>query len=311
MKYFRILLIVCLLAPSMSLAKEVTAEGHGASVEEAVQNAKINATDIAASTFVSSKQELKDGKFKEVLAKYSGGFIINSKVTSVETTNGIFKVVIVANVDTKKINEVIFSKGEINVGNAANTLRGVVDEKVTLTKAWTDLGKVSDPLVLNVVSTKFNVGPDNKVTASHHIEVKWNKKWMDDVKTLSTASWKKPTAESKVLCIENTPGFFVDKFDCKSMYVVPTEDDFMMDIVIGTATIDSKKVELFKVRLDLSRTTLWHRSTATVSGLERSHDIERLPALYLKEDGLDNFTIQHEINITDLEKLQNIELTIN
>jgi hypothetical protein len=166
-------------------AVEVSSTGYGSSFDEALQNAKVLATEYAASTFITGKQELVDGKYKEALGQYNGGLVRKYEVTNTSTNSGMYNVTILANVDTRKVNEII-TNGDVAVNVVVPQVEQKIDDLNKIRAAWQAISATSNPFAYAVDSVKYDVdGSDMDIKYQLHMQ--WNPKWVDDSKQLAAA----------------------------------------------------------------------------------------------------------------------------
>lgn len=170
---------VCNIAQAM----EVTATGYGSSSYEALQNAKVLATEYAASTFVTNKQELLNGKYKETLAQYNGGLIQKFVLKSTQIKAGVYKVTILADVNVDKINTII-TTGNVAPNTFSSQLEKAQDEHQKTTQALVAIDNASPRFGVVVDNSTYQVD-HNETTITYKFHVLWTPKWIDDVRQLA------------------------------------------------------------------------------------------------------------------------------
>lgn len=166
-------------------AVEVTVTGYGGSSDEALQNAKVLAIEYAASTFVTGKREITDGKYKETLGQYNGGLVQKYVVKSTAINDGVYAVTILADVNTDKINDII-TNGDTATNTVVPQIEKAFDEIHKVQAAWVAISAASDPFVFAVDDVKYKIDGEY-VQSEYHLHMKWNPKWLDDARQLAKA----------------------------------------------------------------------------------------------------------------------------
>jgi hypothetical protein len=149
--WLTILILACTC--SNVQAVEVSATGYGVNYDEALQNAKVSATEFAASTFITGKRELTNGEFSETVGQYNGGVVQRVVVDSTEVKGDLYKVVIKADVSMDKVNRVIAPNTvdtTLQATLAVNDMKKVLD-------AWYAIGKTSHPFAIVTDNVRFEV----------------------------------------------------------------------------------------------------------------------------------------------------------
>lgn len=182
-----VLVFIC----GMAQAQEVTVTGNGANFQNALQSAKVLATEEVASTFVTGREDLVNGKYKEVLGQYNGGLIQTYKVLSVQVTNGMYAVTIHANVDTDKVNKVIVN-GSTATSKAIPHVNKAVDEFYKTVAGWKAIDAASKPFAIAPYQTTYSVYDGRIVDVVYHLTMKWNPKWIDDADKLTQSINRSP-----------------------------------------------------------------------------------------------------------------------
>ena len=167
----------------MAQAIEVTATGYGSSSDEALQNAKVLATEYAASTFVTGKQELLNGKYNETLGQFNGGLIQTFVVKSTVIKAGVYEVTILADVNADKINTIITS-GNVAPNRFSSQLERIQDEHRKTAQALAAIDNASPRYGVVVDSSTYQLN-HNETTITYKFHVLWTPKWIDDVRQLA------------------------------------------------------------------------------------------------------------------------------
>lgn len=270
--------LITALACNLAQAVEVTATGYGSSFNESLQNAKVLATEYAASTFLTGKQELTDGKYKEILGQYNGGLVQKYTVKNTVVNAGVYAVTIQADVNIDKINKII-ADGESSPSVAVPQVEKVADEYRKTEAALVTINQVSNPFVMVVDNSKYTISDGRRVDIVYQLHLVWNPKWVDDVKQLARTIGR-PIAESqKGVCFGPKRA---SKYACGGMTILPDSDmwkriyfNIVIDYNDGTTetrqTLTMVAVELFtynweqRINNESSSTTA-NRNAAQVIG---------------------------------------------
>lgn len=213
--------IVVGLVCNLSQAAEVTATGYGGSYEESLQNAKVLATEQAASTFITSKQELIDGKFKEILKQYSGGLVRKYKVTNTLINKGVYEITITADVNADKINKII-ENGESSPMAVAAQIEKAIDEHDKTASALTAISAISNPFAVVVDGAEYVLTDDGEtIRATYHMHLVWNPKYVDDLKQLVTAVDRNSGSSAKEICFGSKSA---NNFRCGGITILPNNN---------------------------------------------------------------------------------------
>lgn len=180
-QFLSILTLACVC--NVAQAIEVTAIGYGSSSDEALQNAKVLATEYAASTFVTGKQELLNGKYKETLGQYNGGLIQKFVVKSTAVHAGVYEVTILADINADKINTII-TTGNVAPNTFSAQLEKIQDEHEKTRNALLAIDNASPRYGVVVDSSTYQID-QNETTIIYRFHVLWTPKWIDDVRQLA------------------------------------------------------------------------------------------------------------------------------
>jgi LysM repeat protein len=266
-------------------AAEVTATGYGSSFNESLQNAKVLATEYVASTFITGKQELTDGKYKETLGQYNGGLVQKYVVKNTVVLDGMYQVTILADVDTDKVNKIVADSDVITV--ATPQVLKAIDEYNKTTAAWLAINQVSNPFVITIIGSKYVVSNDRKkVNGTYYLSVTWNPKWIDDAKQLVKSIDRSPIGEpsTKAICfkqkVDDVGNCFgvlampdlnaVVKFNATIHHIDGTTETRLVDgqwaiseHLYSDANVSVKEPGWFKpIRTDISAVTLYEQETS-------------------------------------------------
>ena len=178
---------------STAHAQETTATGNGSSFFDALQNAKVLATEHVASTFITGRQDLINGKYNEVLGQYNGGLIQKYEVLNTVVTSGMYAVTIRADVDTDKVNKIIVSN-TTSTNDVVPHVEKAVDEFTKTANGWNAINDASNPFAITLVNTSYSVYDGRIVDVTYHFYMLWNAKWIDDAKQLTKAIGRSPVS---------------------------------------------------------------------------------------------------------------------
>lgn len=207
-----LLVILC----SVAQAQEVTTTGFGSNYDEALQNAKVSATEVAAGTFITGNRELVNGNYSESIGQYNGGIVQHVIVKSAEETDGLYKVVIKAEVNLDKVNRVIIPNNvpiSTRAVDAVNNMRKALD-------TWNAINKASHPFTIVTDSVKFDVIDQSTVKIGYSFHAKWNPKWVDDVKQFVKVAGHSINQNTRAMVCINSLGYVSD-YDCYEMSAIP------------------------------------------------------------------------------------------
>ena len=226
-----LLLAVILLVATASFAAEVTITGTGASTEEALQNAKLLATEAVAGTFITGREDLHNDQYSEHSGQYNGGVIQHYEVTSSSINNGLYSVTIHAEVDTSKINTVVVTEGAAAPYKFAPQVMKAASNYQRTLDAITAINTASPKFTISILSSSFALQGEN-TTLTYHLQITWTPKWVDDIKKLALLInkpmklhfWSTPEADpnDSVVCFASlTNEQFLDASNCWAQPVVP------------------------------------------------------------------------------------------
>ena len=176
-------LLLSLVAVNL-LAEEVTATGHGRSVDEALQNAKTAAVEQVAGTFIAGTATVEGENHRSRIDQYNGGLIQKHQIISVTEQGGLFVVRIKADVDTDKVNSVVVSTGmEITEALSAQLAKSRDDHEKTrrIVEALDDPAQAFAVQVKKVTYTNHGEMTDVLIEA----QIAYSPKWFDDVRVMA------------------------------------------------------------------------------------------------------------------------------
>ena len=183
---------ILLSATALSSATEVTVTGYGASYEDSLQNAKIQALEKVTGTWMNSEHSYDNGKFDESIVQYNGGVIKSYEVIS-KTDNSV---TIKADVEKNKTN--VVSGSSVNISETMrNELVRSAENNSQLEKAIQTLNDKNKAFSAKVTKVNYtNFGDQTQVTMI--VNLGWNPKWISDVESLSKLIDQKTSPTSNI-----------------------------------------------------------------------------------------------------------------
>ena len=325
MKALLVSAILCFIC-NFAQAVEVTATGYGSSSDEALQNAKVLATEYAASTFVTGKQEVIDGKYKETLGQYNGGLVQKYVVKSTAINEGVYAVTILADVNTDKINEII-TNGDTATNKAVPQIEQAYNDINKIKAAWVAISAASDPFVFAVDNIKYELDPgDTKTVFSRYsLHMQWNPKWVDDARQLAkTMNHPIDEKTSGAVCWDGKK----QKILCGNVSVVPMDqlyDRVVFDVTLhfldGTTELIKQTQAYAPATPALYTYNKWFRIMPTwdmascgnagkvsFSFSCYSHYIE-VESVIIHQDAVSNFNYTYYTNIEKFKTIESVSFS--
>lgn len=175
-------LCIALCVQYEAFGVEIQSEGYGETVSNAVAQARQQAVDTVAGSFVVSTTVLDNDVPSETVRQYSGGLVKSTKVISVTSDGKLYHAVVLVDVDDRKINSRIPpSSVPLDVTDALkksihdyNQTREVVETLDHTTAAY---GAAVSRVSMD------NAGSTTTVRVEYTIAL--NPKWIDDVRVLA------------------------------------------------------------------------------------------------------------------------------
>ena len=184
-----LLLAAALLCQNLQ-AEEVSVTGYGATVDEALQNAKIAAVEQVAGTFITGKSTLDGDQYRSRTDQYNGGLIKRHEVLSVIEQDGLFAVRIQADVDTTKVNSVIESSGAEITAPVADKIEKSQDDFEKTKRIVEALDNPAQAFAVQVKKVTYrNEGDLTKIIAE--LQIIYSPKWYDDVHLMAKTIGRK------------------------------------------------------------------------------------------------------------------------
>lgn len=165
-------LLALLLVSAFAHAEEVTVTGYGQSYDKALENAKVQALEKIAGTFIIGENEARNGRAKENIDQYNGGVIKRYEVISHKTNGREYEVTINADVIEKKDNRVSRNSTDFNPDfNEFEERARVVNR----------LDNVGFAIGASVINPRYTVGRYS-TNATGTVILAYQPKWVSDLK---------------------------------------------------------------------------------------------------------------------------------
>lgn len=184
MKHFIVALLIATSLPA--LAVEVTAQGSGATMKAAIQDAKNNALEQVTGAFIVNQATTDGRAVSSKSAQYSGGVVKKYQLTSSSFDGRVHKVMIVADVDPAKTNGMIVPT-EIDLTEQSFQIQEHADRYANVER----IAKVLDDRqsAFAVTKPKIEYVPRGEfVEVRLTVGVTLQQKWVDDVRVMSRQS---------------------------------------------------------------------------------------------------------------------------
>jgi hypothetical protein len=171
------LALALMLSSSVAFAVEVTVTGVGNSYDSALQNAKQEAIEQVASTFIISEKNYKQKQYSESIDQYNAGIIKSHKVIQRNRDDyGLHHVTILADVEPKKDNRIH------NKQSAEFTPMFVEFEERR--KVVDRLDNVNQAVSVSVSKPSYVIGREETIV-SIDVSLKLQPKWVSDIKSFA------------------------------------------------------------------------------------------------------------------------------
>lgn len=181
------LIVALLIAASLpALAVEVTAQGSGATMKAAIQDAKNNALEQVTGAFVVNQSTTDGRAVSSKSAQYSGGVVKKYQLTSSSFDGRVHEVMIVADVDPAKTNGII-APTEIDLTEQSVQIQEHADRYANVEQ----MAKVLDDRqsAFAVTKPKIEYVPRGEfVEVRLTVGVTLQQKWVDDIRVMSRQS---------------------------------------------------------------------------------------------------------------------------
>lgn len=180
----RLILLALMLLGTTAHAEWVTSSGYGKTFDEALQNAKQTCVEQIAGTFIVGESSVEQETYHSRIVQYNGGLITGYKLVSTHEANGLIEVRIHADVDARKVNNLIISNGANTTSDIPDKLKKSRDEFLKSQAMMTVLDDPAIAYAIEVGEIKYqNRGDLTDVTVQ--LKIVHSPKWLDDVRTFS------------------------------------------------------------------------------------------------------------------------------
>ena len=169
-------LLSLLLISTFASAEEVRVTGYGATYASALENAKTQALEKGASTFIIGENHAKNGSVTEEIDQYNGGVIKTYKIVSKNSTPVGYEVEIIADV---------VPKNNSMKKNRGTSLNIDFDEHDKREKIVRHLNNVTSAIRADTSSVSTKVGA-YETTVNANITLSWQPKWISDMKSFAS-----------------------------------------------------------------------------------------------------------------------------
>lgn len=171
------LLLSLLLVSSIVSAKEITTVGVGSTYGRALENAKQEALEQAASTFLMAERKSRNSSVTEKIDQYNAGIIKTYKVIDYNYDNfGMYRVTIVADVIPKKDNRMH--------DKSSRELEPKFTEFEERRKIVDNLDNVKSAVSIDVSKPEYTIGREETIV-SVDLSFALQKKWVSDLKSFA------------------------------------------------------------------------------------------------------------------------------
>jgi hypothetical protein len=191
------LLISLMFLASVAVAEEVKVTGYGANYNSALENAKVAALEMGASTFLIGESTARNGRLTEEIDQYNGGIINKYSVISQRNTGSGVEVTIVADVVPKN-NKVLHGKNVLNLD---------FEEYQKREKIINRLDNVGKAIHAKVTHSQSKIGR-YETTVRGTVLLTWQPKWITDMKSLGVVMDDKGKTSNNVY--DNVSGSVVN-----------------------------------------------------------------------------------------------------
>ena len=181
-------LIAALLFAGSASAEVVTATGWGGSFEGALANAKQEALEMGASTFVTGKKQYKNRQITEEIVQYNGGIIKEYDIIRSNKMGDEYSVTISADV-VEQDNRVKSNKS-FDISDFAEH-----DRRAKAVDYLDDPGKA---IHLQVIDFSTQVKPDG-VHVKAQVRLAWQNKWLSDMRAFASVVNEKGVTSTNTL----------------------------------------------------------------------------------------------------------------
>lgn len=210
-----VLSVVCLTAHAV----EVVSTGRGTTEDSAIASAERQAADQVAGTFLIGKTTVNDDSVHDRIEQYSGAVIRHYEKVSSVFKDGLFTVIIKADVDEKKVNEVVTSASASVSDDMRDKVATSRKSMETLSAAIKSVNSMDTMLATKVTAVEYDAhGVSTRVTVK--FDVVLSPKWYDDMYSVAKMSSELGMSEARDfgVCFVGDRRFLIVSIACYDMH---------------------------------------------------------------------------------------------
>jgi hypothetical protein len=181
-------LLSLLIMSSIASAEEVRVTGYGATYNSALENAKTQALEKGASTFIIGENRARNGHVTEEIDQYNGGVIKTYTIVSRNSTHIGYEVEIIADVVPKN------NSMKRNSGTSLDIDFEDYDKRERVVR---HLDNVSTAIRADVMPTSHKIGR-YETTVNTNVVLSWQPKWISDMKSFASVVNQKGNTSNNI-----------------------------------------------------------------------------------------------------------------
>ena len=181
-------LLSLLLISTFASAEEVRVTGYGATYNSALENAKTQALEKGASTFIIGENRARNGHVTEEIDQYNGGVIKTYKIVSRNSTLVGYEVEIIADVVPKN-NSMKRSSG--------SSLGIDFEDYDKRERVVRHLDNVTTAIRADVMPPSHKIGR-YETTVYTNVVLSWQPKWISDMKSFASVVNQKGNTNNNI-----------------------------------------------------------------------------------------------------------------
>lgn len=181
-------LLSLLIVSSIASAEEVRVTGYGATYNSALENAKTQALEKGASTFIIGENRARNGHVTEEIDQYNGGVIKTYKIVSRNSTLVGYEVEIIADVVPKN-NSMKRSSG--------SSLGIDFEDYDKRERVVRHLDNVTTAIRADVMPTSHKIAR-YETTVYTNVVLSWQPKWISDMKSFASVVNQKGNTNNNI-----------------------------------------------------------------------------------------------------------------
>lgn len=181
-------LLSLLIVSSIASAEEVRVIGYGATYNSALENAKTQALEKGASTFIIGENRARNGRVTEEIDQYNGGVIKTYKIVSRNSTPVGYEVEIIADVVPKN------NSMKKSSGTSLDIDFEDYDKRERVVR---HLDNVTTAIRADVMPTSHKIGR-YETTVYTNVILSWQPKWISDMKSFASVVNQKGNTNNNI-----------------------------------------------------------------------------------------------------------------